>query len=357
MSVQATGNYSKSDFNKAYKQYQTAVEAQDLDVGLVAAEKTLEIGTELFGPDDSTTALLTFNHAQIFFLKQTKLSRGLGDFEKSEKLFKDTLAMYETIFGKDSLELIDPLMSLGMLHIKYRHERGNSMRAYKRALILAKEHKDSPALLYADLSLEVGREYAQRSTSLKNARRYLQSAYEQYSASLPPEDVRVIDSAFWYGKYNYLNKRYDQAEKLFLDVVSAYEKAGRPSHKIALTTNAFLVKLYEEIGDRDKATAFCQAIGKAKPWSGEQEQIPVFILEPKWPLQALRSGKGGSVKLLLTIDKNGFVKDPELLEAKGHKALPKAAMETVLKWRFAPKYENGEPVEAKTTYTMEFRFE
>ena len=63
------------------------------------------------------------------------------------------------------------------------------------------------------------------------------------------------------------------------------------------------------------------------------------------------------VKLSFIVNKQGFVKDPTITDSSGDKKLRASVLEAVKKWRFAPKYVNGEVVEAKTSYTIKFALE
>ena len=149
------------------------------------------------------------------------------------------------------------------------------------------------------------------------------------------------------------------AEELFLKVLDIYQLAELSSadQRIQIV-NGFLVDVYEKLGKRDKATAYCQAIGKARPWDVNQEQVPIFITKPRWPKKALKERIEGTIKLGFIVDKQGFVKDPEIINVKGPKKLFKmSALRAVLKWRFAPKFVDGQPVDAKATYTIEFKLE
>ncbi len=47
----------------------------------------------------------------------------------------------------------------------------------------------------------------------------------------------------------------------------------------------------------------------------------------------------------LTVDSGGFVKDPQIIENKGVAAFKKTSLEAAEKFRYAPRYENGQPVD------------
>ena len=51
----------------------------------------------------------------------------------------------------------------------------------------------------------------------------------------------------------------------------------------------------------------------------------------------------GYVDFAYTVDKMGFVRDPEILESTS-KVFNKAATDALLSFRYAPQFEDGEPV-------------
>ena len=56
-----------------------------------------------------------------------------------------------------------------------------------------------------------------------------------------------------------------------------------------------------------------------------------------------------------TIDKDGKVRNPEVIDIEGPDAFVGAAKAAISRWRFAPRYENGQPVARQAQ--QEIRFE
>ncbi len=76
--------------------------------------------------------------------------------------------------------------------------------------------------------------------------------------------------------------------------------------------------------------------------SGEAEVAPLYRKVPQYPKQARPGALEGRVEFSFTIDENGFVKDIEVEESKGHKQFQRAAAEALQDWRYAPAVLNGE---------------
>ena len=345
----------KAVFKQAYKQYKSAIADRDLLKAEIFAEQSLELGKAIYSEKSIEIANLSMNYVQMFLLNQKGTVEDKQIKSKVLGLYELIIKNTETKYGKNSLELIDPYMGLGDVYNNKFKKYKKGLKYYQKALKIAKSKKETSALLYADLLLEVGRKIAIYSDKQKLTMRYIENAYDIYHEHLESNDKRVADSAFWLGKLKLIDKKYRQSEKFFLEVMDIYEQADRLADESALTTSAFLVKVYEKMGKRDKANQYCRLIGEAKPWDENRDQMPVYILEPRWPRSALINGQEGMVKIGFTIDKNGFVKEPEIKDYSGSSKFKKAAIDAVEKWRFAPKYENGNPVDAVSTYTMEFK--
>ena len=88
---------------------------------------------------------------------------------------------------------------------------------------------------------------------------------------------------------------------------------------------------------------------------GGEIQQPELIhrVNPVYPELARRARLEGVVVLQAIIDKQGDVKDVEILRGLGL-GLDGSAMEAVLQWKYVPTYYNGRPVEVILTVTVIF---
>lgn len=77
---------------------------------------------------------------------------------------------------------------------------------------------------------------------------------------------------------------------------------------------------------------------------------------PRYPRQALRAGKQGTVTLLVLVDEQGWPKSVEVQNSSGHRELDRTAREHVLaKWRFHPAQRQGRAISAYALVPIEFR--
>jgi TonB family protein len=80
---------------------------------------------------------------------------------------------------------------------------------------------------------------------------------------------------------------------------------------------------------------------------------PILGPAPEYPAALSKKGIEGSATLSFTIDTNGSVSDPAVVEAS-QPEFGEAALAVIRQWRFLPKVKNGQPVRARAE--MPFMF-
>ena len=86
--------------------------------------------------------------------------------------------------------------------------------------------------------------------------------------------------------------------------------------------------------------------------TGAQEGRLIHRVEPHYPEIAKRSGRGGTVRLAVTISTEGKVKKVKILE--GSPIFAGAAQDAVMQWRYRPFMLDGKPTEVETEVTVKF---
>ena len=77
---------------------------------------------------------------------------------------------------------------------------------------------------------------------------------------------------------------------------------------------------------------------------------------PRYPRQALRAGKQGTVTLRVLVDEQGWPQSVEVEQSSGHRELDRTAREHVLaKWRFHPAQRQGRAISAYALVPIDFR--
>jgi len=78
----------------------------------------------------------------------------------------------------------------------------------------------------------------------------------------------------------------------------------------------------------------------------------IHRVNPEYPTLARQARIQGTVVLRAVIDREGRIKDLQVLS--GHPMLVKAAIDAVSQWRYRPHYLNEQPVEVETQVTVNF---
>lgn len=89
----------------------------------------------------------------------------------------------------------------------------------------------------------------------------------------------------------------------------------------------------------------------------ESEVMPLNDVSPEYPRYALQRGIEGHVKLAFTINRAGAVENIRVLEANPHHVFEREARRAAVRWRFAPRTENGLAVAREAVKTLYFRLE
>jgi len=325
----------KTAFNEAFRTYKSAMTNGEPEEALEGARKAYEIGKILFGPEHKNTAVLALNYGRL-----------LKD-DEAEAMLNEALTLHRKIYGAGAFELIDPLMDIAAEHTKFGR-LGRAKRYYGEALDIAKTHRGEQDRIVGILNMEIG-QVALADAQSQEAIRYLTRAEDIFS-EIEGEDaeIRLAQTRFWIGKYRLAAHSEKAATEALLAALSTFERVA-PNAPITLTNHAFLIEAYERRGMRDEATKHCRAIGAAKPVDPNQDFKPIFRRPPEFPLGA---GEG-VVVVSLTVDEDGYARNPLVVEQDGSDRLARAALEATESFRYVPRFENGAPT--KTT-DVKYRF-
>ncbi len=337
--LHAADDDARAEFQRAYTAYQHAVENKDRSEARTQAEIAYRTGREVFGDAHANTAALASNYGRLL------------NSDEAEEIFREALQIYIKVYGENAPELIDPLMDMAKVEVEYGR-LSPAVKYYSRALELAEEEDGKDSKLVALLKLEVGQIALQEAQSRK-AIRYLKEAREIFSKFDDQEaEIGMARANFWIGKYRIATNSYKNATEELLASLATFEKYA-PNASMTMTNHAFLIHAYEKRGLRDEATKHCRAIGAAKPHDPTQDYMPVFRTFPTYPRGAQEAGQEGSVVIALTVDEDGFVREPHVVERSGASSFERAALEAVEQFRYVPRFEGGKAV---ATADVKYRF-
>lgn len=92
----------------------------------------------------------------------------------------------------------------------------------------------------------------------------------------------------------------------------------------------------------------------------EPEVVEAAVLEapaPRYPRISVRRGEAGTVSCRIFVSARGGVTRVEVAESSGHARLDDAAVEALLRWRFAPRREAGRARPATILHPVTFVLE
>ena len=337
----------RAAFRKAYAEYQTAVEGGDAETLNTTAKAAYEAGLKYFGTDHVNTANLALNYAQAATSAKDKVI-GSKALKAAEKHFKK-------LYGADSPEMIDIHLEEAKFNLDVLSDQKASRRSYDNALKLAQNHLEKDSLTEGVIQAEIG-EVMLLNTDVKetaNALSQLQKASKILNKHGQDAAFFAARTNFSIGKYYLSDLQYEKAAETLSNSLGFYANEA-PSGSVTIAHHTLLVRAYEELKQHDKATPHLQAIGAVSPDIEGSNNQPIYFHLPEYPTPAERSRRRGYVLVEMTVDEQGFVKNPKIAESTGHLSFKQAALDAASVMRYAPRFENGKPV---TTKGVQYRFD
>ena len=325
-----------AEFARVFKAYQEAMEASRHIEAVFHAEKARELGEEIYADDAKVIATLAFNHGYALAM--------FGASRPAQRVLKETRKLMSRAYGPDSVQVFRVEMSL-LNTVSPDVSQGEGKGQLTRVLKMARRHHAEDSELMAELKLNGGMRvwWDRRAPDLLN------EAAETF-ARLGKTD-REARAKFWIGKIHLERNRFRETVESMTPVLHLLPD----DDSVALMARAHMIEAYEELGESDRATEHCLAIGQTVPWNGTAEYQPLFKRVPTYPRSALVRNTEGTVLLEFAVDEMGFVRDPVVVESKAVPALTgvdsrivgdfeTAAIEAASKFRYAPKFVDGQAV-------------
>lgn len=84
---------------------------------------------------------------------------------------------------------------------------------------------------------------------------------------------------------------------------------------------------------------------------------PTLRIEPRYPVRALSRGIEGKVTVEFTIDIEGYVKEPKIINSNPPMVFDKAVLTAIGKWKFKPKKINGKLISQRARQDIKFKIQ
>ena len=91
-------------------------------------------------------------------------------------------------------------------------------------------------------------------------------------------------------------------------------------------------------------------------FGANQQAMPLYRVEPRYPARAMKKGAEGFVVLSFTIDPQGRPTDVKVLDAKPRRLFEKEAIRALRKWKYQAKVVDGKSIaQVGQTVRLEFK--
>lgn len=85
--------------------------------------------------------------------------------------------------------------------------------------------------------------------------------------------------------------------------------------------------------------------------------VPVYSPSPRYPQAALRRRESGKVMVRIEVGPDGVPTATSIVESSQSRALDRAALDAVKRWRFRPAIVNGQPAVGSVVVPIEFNLD
>jgi TonB family protein len=342
-----TTNTFADNFSQVYQEYLTSQKTDKHQQTLELAKKSVELGKAKFGESDANAVNLTYNLATSYAAAQ--------EFQNAFDTMQIVTSDFETRYGSYSEKLFTALLDQLSYFPRNRYadldKRDEILspkadQAIDIAVHLSEQSKEKTPFIYYQLSKIITRHPIIHHVR-KEAKKYTELAFEGLLDSVGKNDHRTIETQFTLATIKTGTRKFNRAIELYEDLIINVTSQMQTSHPYELAARGRLVSIYEEKRESEKATQHCIEIGKMTPWEQDINPIPLYRIEPKYPVDYARNDREGWAKMSFTIDEMGFVKDIAILDVEGGKSFGDESIKVLKKWRYAPKFENGQIIAAK----------
>ncbi|PTQ11396.1 energy transducer TonB [Vibrio splendidus] len=91
-------------------------------------------------------------------------------------------------------------------------------------------------------------------------------------------------------------------------------------------------------------------------FGSNQQAMPLYRVEPRYPAKALKRGAEGHVIMSFTIDETGRPVDIQVTDANPRRMFEREAMRALKKWKYQPKIVDGKAIaQVGQTVKLEFK--
>lgn len=335
-------------FKAVYKKYEErdTLAINRKTCGIELALRALELGKKVFPENSKNLANLAYNYAVSYREADLSIKRDVITY---------AVGRFEVAFGKESAEILPVYEDACIAGIE---DAQNPKDFYcTRAAKLSGKINGSDSLEYVDTVLNVS------TVMLANSKYYwddekdlLLAARDILIKKSADKDLRMARIDFNLGKLQASLDRHKKAIEYYEQALAILDQPAFKSNRLTSNTHAFMVESLEALGLKDEATKHCLILAQLAPSLDSKTMQPLYALVPKYPSNAIKTGIEGVVNIEFSVDESGYVINPKVISTTvNNNVLENASLETVKKYRYAPRIQEGKPV-ATEGVTQSFSF-
>ena len=317
-------------------------QAGDHAGGIALVEKAVTLAEGTSGAASDAADAYRFN---LGLMRATD-----GDIKAAAPLFDMVTAHLAQRHGDQSLQLADTYFKIGTVLVT-RDPPAASEALDKAVAAYGAMAEASPPVKsenYIRALTQSGSALA-RQGKLENARQALEAAVDKSEHLFGKKASIAGEAHFALASFLQATYQYKGAIKEFQEAADAFEP-GLPG-TLPLFKEASLTLIGLEAPKQ--AIARAKALSKLVP----DEVVPPVMIKrgkPMYPRSALSSGIQGCAKFVLTVAKDGTVKDIKITGGQHADEFGQAAIIAARKSKYAPALLNGQPVEDEVESSMSF---
>ncbi|WP_249034564.1 TonB family protein [Pseudemcibacter aquimaris] len=324
----------KAEFKKLYAEFNELYSSsEDIDPIIEVAEKLIKIAPKAYGKNHMNTAVVTYNLASLYIEKD--LEQHNVELENQttillEKYFK----ILDRIDAPKNRTYVNQFLVYLKASVDDHVEESIKSEARKIQKIAKELDYEPQELAKIENSLA---HILFKNRQYQEAKDFHEDSNLNYEKAYGENHFKIGENLFSIAKIDMGWNKRELAEKEFLKALDIFEKNGELGNTLAQSTHAFLVALYEEMGNPDAATKHCQAVAIERPKDFDKEIDPLYRKLPDYP----STRREGYVLVEFNVDTNGNTQDVKILESSAA-IFEKNSLEAISKWRYAPSVQNGE---------------
>ncbi|MFK8015955.1 MAG: energy transducer TonB [Gammaproteobacteria bacterium] len=91
--------------------------------------------------------------------------------------------------------------------------------------------------------------------------------------------------------------------------------------------------------------------------AAEGDAIPIVRIAPQYPREARLKGIEGWVRIRFTINEDGTVSSPSVIDAKPRRTFDRDAIRAILRWKYKPRIVDGVAIKRDAEQTIDFKMD